>query len=104
MTFSQDDRPRAFVAIGECMVELSEATGGLLRRGFAGDVFNTLWYAKRALPTDWEVGLQTALGTDPISDQMMVFFQGAGIATRRIQRLPDRSPGLYMIHLDHGGL
>ena len=28
------------LAIGECMVELMQAEGGLLRKGYAGDTFN----------------------------------------------------------------
>jgi 2-dehydro-3-deoxygluconokinase len=34
---------RRAVAIGERMTELGPAPGGLYRRGFAGDGFNTAW-------------------------------------------------------------
>lgn len=88
------------VGIGECMVELSEAEGGLLRRAFAGDVFNTLWYAKRALGEAQQVRFLSAVGTDVLSDQMLAFIEQSGIDTSRVQRIPDRRPGLYMIHLD----
>lgn len=88
------------VGIGECMVELSEAEGGLLRRAFAGDVLNTLWYAKRALGEAQRVRFLSAVGTDALSDQMLAFIDQAGIDTSRVRRMPDRRPGLYMIHLD----
>ncbi len=91
-----------FLGIGECMVELSDAQGGLLRQSFAGDVFNTLWYAKRALPHGWSTRFLSAVGVDPLSDGMADFIAGAGIETGDIRRIPDRRPGLYMIHLDAG--
>ncbi len=88
------------IGIGECMVELSQAQGGLMRKSFAGDVFNSLWYARAALPESWSVGFMSAVGTDPISDEMVAFIEAAGISCEPVQRLPDRRPGLYMIHLD----
>jgi 2-dehydro-3-deoxygluconokinase len=88
------------VGIGECMVELSEADAGLLRASFAGDVFNTLWYAKRALGNSQKVQFLSAVGTDPLSDQMLNSIQQAGIDISKVRRIPDRRPGLYMIHLD----
>ena len=88
------------IGIGECMVELSEADDSLLRRSFAGDVFNTLWYARHALSAEWGVRLLSAVGSDPLSDQMLAFIEDGGIDTRLVKRIPDRRPGLYMIHLD----
>ena len=43
------------IAIGECMVELSAAGDGLLRRRFAGDAYNTAVYLKRARPLQTQV-------------------------------------------------
>jgi len=91
-----------FLSIGECMVELSQAGDGLLRKGFAGDTLNTAWYARACLPADWSVDYLTALGDDPTSDEMAAFIAGAGIGTTTIRRLPGRTPGLYMIQLKDG--
>jgi len=91
---------RNLVGIGECMVELSQADGGLMRKSFAGDVFNSLWYARAALAEDWSVGFLSAVGTDPTSDEMVSFIEAAGISCAPMRRLPARRPGLYMIHLD----
>ncbi|PTM92714.1 sugar kinase [Mycoplana dimorpha] len=90
------------LSIGECMVELRQAGGDLLRKGFAGDTFNTAYYARLFLPADWSVDYFTAVGTDPISDELLAFAEGHGVGTGRIVRIEGRSPGLYMIHLKDG--
>jgi len=95
---------RNLIGIGECMVELSQAEGGLMRKSFAGDVFNSLWYARSALSEgmseEWSVGFMSAVGIDPTSDEMVSFIEAAGISCDAVRRLPERRPGLYMIHLD----
>lgn len=90
------------LAIGECMVELMQAEGGLLRKGYAGDTFNTAYYARLFLPESWNVDYLTAVGTDRVSDDMRAFMNGAGIGTQTVRSIPDRTVGLYMIHLDNG--
>ncbi|MCM2432933.1 sugar kinase [Agrobacterium rosae] len=91
-----------FLSIGECMVELSQAGDGLLRKGFAGDTLNTAWYARACLPAHWTVDYFTALGDDPLSEEMRVFIQGAGIETGNISRIKGGTPGLYLINLKDG--
>ena len=88
------------VSIGECMVELSGAPGGLLRMGFAGDTFNTAWYLRRELPAGWTVSYVSAVGEDQTSTDMLAFMVEGGVDTRFVRRLPGRMPGLYLIHLD----
>lgn len=90
------------LTIGECMVELMQAEGGLMRKSFAGDTFNTAYYARQYLPADWRVDYLSAVGTDMISDEMLAFMRGHGIDTRHVARIEGRSPGLYMIHLKDG--
>ena len=91
-----------FLAVGECMVELSPAAGGLFRRGFAGDTFNTAWYARGLLPPEWEVGYATCIGTDAASDEMAAFIASQGIDVSALRRVPDRTIGLYMISTEAG--
>jgi 2-dehydro-3-deoxygluconokinase len=91
-----------FLAVGECMVELSDAGNGLLRRGFAGDTFNTAWYARKLLPEDWQVSYLSANGDDAISHEMLAFMQRGGIDTSPVRIVQGGSPGLYMITLDKG--
>jgi len=92
-----------FLAVGECMLELSGAGApDLWRSGVAGDTLNTAWYARALLPADWQVGYFTLLGRDPLSDRMQDFIAAAGIATDTIARHPSRGPGAYMIELQGG--
>ncbi len=93
---------KRFVAIGECMVEMAPAGGDLYRMGFAGDTFNCAWYARRLLGEDWTVAYATRAGTDAVSDDMVAFMEGEGIDTCHIARDPDRTLGLYLIHLAQG--
>ncbi|MGB3811828.1 MAG: sugar kinase [Shinella sp.] len=90
------------LAIGECMVELMQAEGGLMRKSFAGDTFNAAYYARLYLPSDWTVDYFSAVGKDMISDEMLAFMQERGIGTEHVARLDGHAPGLYMIHLKDG--
>lgn len=93
---------KRFLAIGECMVELAQIAPDTYKRGFAGDTFNTAWYARRLLPDDWTVGYVSAIGTDAVSDEMVAFMAGQGIDTSTLRRVPDRTVGLYMISVEDG--
>lgn len=91
-----------FLSIGECMVELAPQPGGLFSMGFAGDTFNTAWYARRCLPEGWRVAYHSAVGQDAVSDAMLEFMAAADIDTAHVARLPDRTVGLYLISLQNG--
>lgn len=93
---------KRFVSIGECMVEMSGGEARTYRLGYAGDTFNTAWYARALLPADWQVDYVTALGDDLYSAQMRAFFAEHGIGTDHIATVPGRRPGLYMIHQADG--
>lgn len=84
------------------MVELAPQDDGAFRMGFAGDTFNSAWYARKHLPDDWTVSYATCAGQDALSDRMVAFMAAEGIDTRHIRRVPDRTLGLYMIQLDKG--
>ncbi|MBL4646655.1 MAG: sugar kinase, partial [Rhizobiales bacterium] len=70
-----------FLAIGECMVELSGAGPDLWRSGFAGDTLNTSWYARACLPNSWSVEYLTRIGIDTLSDRMISFLAENNIGT-----------------------
>ncbi|WP_374622616.1 sugar kinase [Devosia sp.] len=93
---------KRFVSVGEAMIEMSGGDEGLYRLGYAGDTLNTAWYARAMLPEDWQVDYVTALGDDMYSAEMRAFIGKAGIGTDRIQTIPGRRPGLYLIHQAHG--
>lgn len=93
---------KKLLCIGECMVELSQSGQDTYRRGFAGDTFNTAWYARRLLPKDWQVGYLSAIGTDAVSGEMRAFMEKGGVDTASLREIPDRTVGLYMISTDKG--
>jgi 2-dehydro-3-deoxygluconokinase len=86
--------------IGECMIELKQAQGGLFSRGYGGDTLNTAVYLARL-----GVGVDyiTALGDDPMSDEMIAGWKAEGVGTNRVARLKGKLPGLYMIQTDEFG-
>lgn len=89
--------------IGECMVELRQAEGGkggLYSRGYGGDTLNTAVYLAR-LGVD--VDYITALGDDPMSDEMIAGWTAEGVGTKRVLRLRGKLPGLYLIQTDEKG-
>ncbi|SPH21054.1 2-dehydro-3-deoxygluconokinase [Ascidiaceihabitans donghaensis] len=90
------------LAIGECMAELAPA--GQPRDftlGFAGDTFNTAWYLAQIAP-DLDISYFTAIGDDSISQDMQSFFDASGINSTPVQVIPDKTVGLYLIHLNNG--
>lgn len=91
------------LTIGECMVEMKQAGDGLWRKGYAGDTFNAAYYARLFLPPIWQVDYLTAVGTCPLSMEMLEFMQSSGVGTGFIRRIEGGTPGLYMIHLDDKG-
>src|SRR5262245_54288241 len=87
-------------SIGECMIELRQAPGGLFSRGFGGDTLNTAVYlARLGVPTDYI----TALGDDRLSDEMIAGWQAEGVGTSRVARLKGKLPGIYLIETDARG-
>ena len=86
--------------IGECMIELKQAAGGLFSRGYGGDTLNTAVYlARLGVAADYI----TALGDDPLSDEMIAGWAAEGVGTKRVMRLPGKLPGIYMIQTDDKG-
>jgi len=86
--------------IGECMIELKQAGDGLYSRGYGGDTLNTAVYLARL---GNKVRYVTALGDDPLSDEMIASWVGEGIETAHVIRLPGKLPGLYLIRTDDRG-
>jgi 2-dehydro-3-deoxygluconokinase len=86
--------------IGECMIELKKAEGGLYARGYGGDTLNTSVYLAR-LGVD--VDYLTALGDDPMSDEMVTGWVAEGVGTWRVARLEGKLPGIYIIETNAFG-
>ena len=86
--------------IGECMIELKQAGNGLFSRGYGGDTLNTAVYLARL---GAGVDYITALGDDPLSDEMVAGWAAEGVGTTRVLRLRGKLPGLYLIETDDKG-
>jgi 2-dehydro-3-deoxygluconokinase len=91
-------------SIGECMIELKQAQGapaaGLYSRGFGGDTLNTSVYlARLGVAVDYI----TALGDDPLSEEMIALWREEGVGTAKVARLKGKLPGIYLIATDAGG-
>lgn len=87
-------------SIGECMIELRQMPDGHLTRFYGGDTLNTAVYLARL---GAEVDYVTALGDDPLSDEMIAGWEAEGIGTDRVIRLAGKLPGLYMIETNSAG-
>lgn len=93
---------KRLLCIGECMLEMAPAgEDGLYRAGFAGDTFNTAWYARKLAAPEVEVAYLSAVGTDDPSARLAAFTRAAGIVPEFGKRA-DRTIGLYMISLENG--
>jgi 2-dehydro-3-deoxygluconokinase len=88
--------------IGECMVEFSPKADGDYKRGFAGDTFNTAWYLRQLLPSDWAIQYFTNIGDDQMSLDMLNFMSSSGIDTTHVKVMAGMNVGLYVISLDKG--
>ena len=91
---------KSLLGIGECMLELSSVHDNLWQQNFAGDVFNTLWYAKALASEEISINFFTAIGDDQSSKEMISFIESSGVSCTNIPRIKNGVPGLYRIHLD----
>ena len=91
---------KSLLGIGECMIELSSMEDNLWKQSFAGDVFNTLWYAKALMAEGTAINFYSAVGDDQSSQDMDNFIESAGISCADMPRIEKGVPGLYRIHLD----
>src|ERR1700761_1877084 len=84
------------------MVELRPEADGRLKRGFAGDAFNTAVYLKRSAP-EIEVAFLTATGDDSLSAAMRQVWRDEGVDDRLAFAVTNARPALYLIETDARG-
>lgn len=90
--------------IGECMIEFSGKLFGEMKQSYGGDTLNTAVYFARVTPQDRaEVSYISVLGTDKLSQSMLMQWQSEKINTELVLRDEKRQPGLYLIQLDSNG-
>lgn len=91
---------RRVVSIGEAMIEMAPVGGGLYRRGFAGDAYNTIWHMKQVLGAQSNAGFLTCIGRDRLSDEFATELAADGLDVSTVARDSRRLMGLYLIELD----
>lgn len=87
---------------GECMVELIQSSAEEMHQSFAGDVYNTAVYLKRAF-SEIDVAMVTAVGADKMSNRMLDTFKQEGLSCDFVFQDSDHLPGLYSIETDEHG-
>ncbi len=90
-------RPLDLIALGECLVEFSRRNDGSYRTSYAGDAFNTLFYASRL---GLKTGFISALGDDLFTPMILDGITRERIDTSRLMHIEGRRNGLYFIELD----
>lgn len=88
--------------VGECMVELREAGGGMLEQSFSGDVYNTAVYFNRMAGSSDNYFI-SGVGTDMVSAALLDQVAAHELKKDYIVRVTDRHPGLYWIKTDEYG-
>lgn len=87
-------------ALGECMIELSEAGDGRYALGYAGDAYNVaVGLARAGRP----VRFVSRVGDDHYSDAMLAAWAAEGVDASLTDRVPGHVPGLYLIRTDERG-
>jgi 2-dehydro-3-deoxygluconokinase len=92
---------RTLMTIGECMVEMAPGDDGRFAMGFAGDMFNSAWYARQVAGDRLRVAFLSAIGDDAVSAGMESFIRAAGVEPL-LSVVPGKSVGLYLISLKDG--
>ncbi|WP_420396782.1 sugar kinase [Nioella sp.] len=92
---------RTLMTIGECMVEMAPGDDGRFAMGFAGDMFNSAWYARQVAGDRLRVAFLSAIGDDAVSAEMEGFIRAAGVEPM-LSVVPGKSVGLYLISLTNG--
>lgn len=93
---------KKIVFAGEAMLELTRAGSEQYNRAFAGDVFNSSVYLKRAFP-EHQISFMSGIGEDALSEQFMDVLKTEHIDTQFIGRTPQFNMGIYMVNTDDKG-
>ncbi|MBC3765806.1 sugar kinase [Neptunicella marina] len=88
--------------IGECMLELKAKDESTMAQSFAGDVYNSAVYLKRAFPQILS-GMVTVIGQNTISHRMSQRFLQEQLNTDFVFEHETKSPGVYLIETDAQG-
>lgn len=88
------------------MIELNGKPFGEMQQTFGGDTLNAAIYlcrSQRDLAPELSVKYVTAVGSEPLSQEMTARWKHEGVDTSLVLTDTKRSPGLYLIQLDEQG-
>jgi 2-dehydro-3-deoxygluconokinase len=95
-----DDRRFDLVSLGECLVELRRESSGLYSQSYAGDVFNSLYYASRLV---LRTGFISQFGSDQFSSGLNALCDREGIDHSLCTLSRSRQNGLYTVEVNTHG-
>ena len=98
--FDNIDGPLVFA--GECMLELVRRDETSLGRSFAGDLYNSCVYLKRAFPY-LDVEFMSCIGSDKLSNEFLASLQSENIGSDYLPRSAQHHLGAYMVVTDEHG-
>lgn len=84
------------------MIELMRTSKDSMAQSYAGDVYNTAVYLKRAF-ADVNVGIMSAVGEDALSLDMIERFGSESINSELVFKSDTRNAGMYLIQTDDEG-
>jgi 2-dehydro-3-deoxygluconokinase len=98
--FSHINGPLVFA--GECMLELVNKSDTQLAKSFAGDLYNSSVYLKRAFP-QLNVEFMSCIGQDILSIELLQRMQTENVGHQFIPQLATHHLGCYMVVTDKFG-
>jgi 2-dehydro-3-deoxygluconokinase len=100
---AQETNPRGcLVFAGECMLELVNKDPDTIRKSFAGDLYNSSVYLKRAFPKQ-EVQFMSCIGQDSLSEQLLERLASESVETACLASIDSHHLGAYMVVTDDEG-
>jgi 2-dehydro-3-deoxygluconokinase len=98
--FSQVSGPLVFA--GECMLELVNKSDTQLAKSFAGDLYNSSVYLKRAFP-ELNVEFMSCIGQDILSKELLQRLHNEKIGSQFLPQITSHHLGCYMVVTDPFG-
>jgi 2-dehydro-3-deoxygluconokinase len=98
--FTLSSGPLVFA--GECMLELVNQSDSQLSKSFAGDLYNSSVYLKRAFP-EINIEFMSCIGQDMLSSELIKRIISENIGTQFLAQISTHHLGSYMVITDEFG-
>ncbi|MBF7073613.1 sugar kinase [Glaciecola sp. MH2013] len=105
-SFAFDNIDGPLVFAGECMLELVRQNGtnkhNTLGKSFAGDLYNSSVYLKRAFP-QFHVEFMSCIGNDMLSEEFLQSLHSENLGSDYLPKSDSHHLGAYMVVTDEQG-